>query len=79
MGEIFWNVKHRLAFRGKLDGEVLFEGGGRRTQVDDDIIDGSGCTSHKLRLRKWSGLEMHPAQSAFVFVERNIALGHPRV
>jgi hypothetical protein len=79
VGEIFWDVKHPPVFRGELDGEVLLERGRRRTQVDDGVKDRSRCTPHKLRLRKGSGLEMHPAQSAFVLVERNVALGHLRV
>ena len=56
---------------------MLLEGRGMGTEIEDHVIDRSHRTSNELGLFMRSGLKVHPAQGAFLLVERNAALHQP--
>lgn len=79
VGKFLRDVEHFTIRRGELDGKMLLEGWRGTPDVDNDVIDRSRCAPYKLCFRKRNSLVMHSSQSAFPFVERNVALHDLRV
>jgi hypothetical protein len=72
------NVERPVVVGRKLDRDVLEIGGALGTQVDDDVEDRAARRPHQLGLGSGRILEVHAAQRAPVFVERDVGLRDQR-
>src|SRR5579862_64958 len=74
MSEVFGHIQHLVILAAERHRNILLERRRVWTKINDDVVNGSVCTAHQLRLGCRCNLIVHAAKCAFAFVKRYIAL-----
>ena len=75
VGKALGHVNRPAVVFAEFDGNVLQVGRAFRTQVHDDIEDGTARGAYEFRLGGRRKLKMHASQRSFLLAESNIGLG----